>query len=127
MIKISVIPVKHNYRLWIGETWRYRFEWQVKSGNAVEAQDVTDYKGTMIIVPSNPPSETPWLTITEVFSMTDSGILFLDETGLVDITISDTDTETITWKQANFEFKVVNPIGETIPLIVGKLSSEGSL
>lgn len=119
---MSFIPARKSLQVWRGQVFHYRFEWLVKTGQETRPQDTTGWTATWVITPMG--SETPWKTLHyPPGEILPTAITLSGETGFVDLVIGEEDVESITWKQAVFEIKVVDPVTkETRKLLTGRLN-----
>lgn len=122
---MSFLPAKHNFKISIGSTWRYRFEWRTATGGIAEAENLENFSALMKIVPVG--DTVPWLELTNELSENGSGIILGGSSGFIDLLISDVDTERITWSQAKYALWVKDLLGDKDPLLVGQLSATSPL
>lgn len=115
---MSLEPAKHNFTIWQGATFRYRFTW-LTGGVGSEPYDLTNYTGLLEI--RSKPQGTVLLTLT-----TDDDSITMGADGTITLLISAIDTAAITWTGGVYDFTITAPAnGDTSALLFGGFAVKG--
>jgi len=119
---MSYLPGRQNFKVWVGSTFNYRFQWLDQADNINTPHNVTGFEGSMPIV------SLDGLTTYQTLTDKNGGIVFSGTTGLIDLVLMKTQTEDLGWTYANYTLSVVDPVAsETLPLLTGRLTAVGAL
>lgn len=114
----NVLPAKYIFTIWRGATFRKR----LRLTSDGTPWDLSEYTGTLVIF-ANREATSPLLTLT-----TENNGITLDDEGNIELFISASVTETLTWNHGIYELKIVEPgedIDDTIPLLWGPVRVKG--
>lgn len=114
---MSFLPARQNFKVPIGETFRYRFQWLIQADNTDTPQNLTGFHGSMPIV------SLDGLTAYQTLTTENGGLIFSGATGFIEILLSKAQTEALGWTVANYTLSVTNPLAESFPLLKGRLKA----
>jgi len=115
---MSVQPARHNFKVWKGATFRYKFTY-LTGAEGSPAQNLTGYTAEMILKDPRPPYTT-YLTL----STENGGIVLGDALGTIEILIDADDTEAFTWQSAKYQLKIMRNEAEDV-LLYGTITATG--
>ena len=124
----SFLPAKKNFPFWKDATFRYLFEWRDEIEKIIKPHDLTGYTGACTIFPS--PGETGE---SIVLTTENGGVIFggyvakEPKNGLVELYITTTQLEAITWKRGEYTLYATEPAGpkDQYPLLTGRFTQAG--
>lgn len=114
---MSLTPAKHNFTIWQGTTFRYRFTWHT-AGPESPGYNLTGY--TALLEIRNKPGGTVLLTLT-----TADNSITVDADGIITLFISATDTANLTWKTGVYDLILTAPGSDTSALLFGAFGVKG--
>ena len=114
---MSVQPARHNFKVWKGATFRYKFTY-LQGGEGSQPMDLTGYTGRLVI--KDPRTTTVYQTLT-----TENGGIIIDAmNGTIELLMSAGTTQGFDWKTGNYQLTLTKG-DDTEPLLYGAVATTG--